>query len=148
MGAFSRSFHFTSFRASAVGCAVASLRDSKQLTISPIATHSRVCQIGGVLVSFVVRPRRCDFERPVRRSKFMKPFLVWFLWLGLGAVVGASGVHAQTGREKGGHELELWTGGGHGVKGVASDTGVWTVGGRYGWGLTDPLRPGLLRGDF
>jgi lipid A 3-O-deacylase len=78
----------------------------------------------------------------------MKPFLVWFLSLGLVAVVGASAVQAQTGPEKGGHELELWTGGGHGVKGVASDTGVWTVGGRYGWVLTDPLGPGFLRGKF
>ena len=78
----------------------------------------------------------------------MKPFLVWFLSLGLFAVVGASAVQAQTGPEKGGHELELWSGGGHGVKGVASDTGVWTVGGRYGWVLTDPLGPGFLRGKF
>jgi len=53
----------------------------------------------------------------------MKPFLVWFLSLGLFAVVGASAVQAQSGPEKGGHELELWTGGGHGVKGVASDAG-------------------------
>src|SRR5467141_2547031 len=148
MGAFSHNFPFTSFRASAVGYAVPSFRDSKQLRISPIAAHSRVCQIGGVLVSFVVRPRRCDFERPVRRSKFMKAFLVCFLSLGLFAHVGVSAAHAQTGPEKGGHELELWTGGGHGVKGVASDTGLWTVGGRYGWVLTDPLGPGCLRGKF
>jgi lipid A 3-O-deacylase len=78
----------------------------------------------------------------------MKPLLLWFLSIGLFAAAGASAVHAQTGPERGGHELELWTGGGHGVKGVASDTGVWTVGGRYGWVLTDPRGPGFLRGNF
>ena len=78
----------------------------------------------------------------------MKPLLVWFLSWGLFALGGASTVRAQVGPEKGGHELELWTGGGHGVKGVGSDTGVWTVGGRYGWVLTGPRGPGLLRGKF
>jgi hypothetical protein len=78
----------------------------------------------------------------------MKPLLAWFLLLGLFATAGSSAVHAQAGPEKGGNEVELWTGGGHGVKGVASDTGVWTVGGRYGWVLTAPRGPGFLRGKF
>ena len=78
----------------------------------------------------------------------MKPRLVWFLLLGMFTAPGASAVHAQDGPEKGGHELELWTGGGHGVKGITSDTGVWTVGGRYGWVLTGPMGPGFLRGNF
>jgi hypothetical protein len=78
----------------------------------------------------------------------MKPLLVWFLSLGLFAAGGASAVHAQDGPEKGGHELELWTGGGHSIKGVTSDIGVWTVGGRYGWVLSDSLGPGFLRGKF
>ncbi len=78
----------------------------------------------------------------------MKPLLVWFLLFGLFASVGASAVRAQAGPEKGGHELEVWTGGGYGVKGVASNTGVWTVGGRYGWVLTDSRGPGFLRGKF
>jgi lipid A 3-O-deacylase len=78
----------------------------------------------------------------------MKQLLVWFVSWILLAICGVSALHAQTGPEKGGHELELWTGGGHGVKGVASDTGVWTVGGRYGWVLTNPRGPGFLRGKF
>jgi hypothetical protein len=78
----------------------------------------------------------------------MKLLLVWFLSLGLFATVDASAVQAQTGPEKGGHELELWTGGGHSVKGVASNTGVWTLGGRYGWVLTDSRGPGFLSGKF
>ena len=78
----------------------------------------------------------------------MKPLLLYFLSLGLFAAVCASAVHAQDGPENGGHELELWTGGGHSIKGVTSDTGVWTVGGRYGWVLTDSHGPSFLRGKF
>jgi hypothetical protein len=83
----------------------------------------------------------------MRKTIFMKVFRVWLLLLG-SAALGASGAHAQDGPEKGGHELEIWTSGGHSVKGVASDIGVWTVGGRYGWILTRPRGPGFLRGNF
>jgi lipid A 3-O-deacylase len=55
---------------------------------------------------------------------------------------------AQAGPEQGGHELQLWTGGGHGLNGSTSDSGVWNVGARYGWILTSPHGPGLLRGQF
>jgi hypothetical protein len=55
---------------------------------------------------------------------------------------------AQSEPEAGGHELQLWTGGGHGLNGSTSDTGVWNVGVRYGWVLTDPVGPGPLRGRF
>ena len=55
---------------------------------------------------------------------------------------------AQSGPEGGGHELQLWTGGGHGLNGSTSDTGVWNIGARYGWVLTDPAGPGPLRGRF
>ena len=34
------------------------------------------------------------------------------------------------------------------MKGPTLDTGVWTVGGRYGWVLTAPRGPGFLRGKF
>jgi lipid A 3-O-deacylase len=78
----------------------------------------------------------------------MKPILVWFLLCGSFVIGGASAVHAQAGPEKGGHELELWTGGGHGTNGITSDTGVWTAGARYGWVLTGPRGPGFLRGKF
>jgi len=55
---------------------------------------------------------------------------------------------AQAGPEDGGHELQIWTGGGHGLNGSTSDTGVWNVGARYGWILTAPHGPGFLRGQF
>jgi hypothetical protein len=70
---------------------------------------------------------------------------VWLVLMTLASVPGARG---QAGPEAGGHELEVWTGGGHGVKGVASDTGVWNLGLRYGWILTEPHGPGFLRGRF
>ena len=55
---------------------------------------------------------------------------------------------AQARPEKGGHDLQLWTGGGHGLNSVTSDTSVWNVGVRYGWVLTNPHGPGFLRGRF
>jgi hypothetical protein len=57
-------------------------------------------------------------------------------------------VCAQAGPQGGGHEIELWTGGGHGLNGSTSDTGVFNVGVRYGWILTAPHGPGFLRGQF
>jgi hypothetical protein len=60
----------------------------------------------------------------------------------------ASLARAQAGPGEGSHELEVWTGGGHGLNGSTSDTGVWNVGGRYGWILTGPVGPGFLRGRF
>lgn len=50
--------------------------------------------------------------------------------------------------EKGSHELQLWTGGGHSVPGGTSRTGLFNFGARYGWILTKPWGPGLLRGSF
>lgn len=64
------------------------------------------------------------------------------------ALLCASQAGAQTELEDASHELQVWTGGGHGINGSASDTGVWDVGGRYGWILTDPAGPGFLRGRF
>jgi Lipid A 3-O-deacylase (PagL) len=50
--------------------------------------------------------------------------------------------------EEGGHEIEVWTGGGHSVPGGTKDTGVWNLGVRYGWILTKPHGPGFLKGRF
>jgi lipid A 3-O-deacylase len=55
---------------------------------------------------------------------------------------------AQSRPEKGSHELQLWTGGGHSVPGGTSNTGVFNVGARYGWILTGPHGPGFLRGNI
>ena len=58
------------------------------------------------------------------------------------------GAEAQSGPENGGRELQVWTGGGHGLNGSTSDMGVWNLGARYGWVLTNDVGPGLLRGRF
>lgn len=50
--------------------------------------------------------------------------------------------------EDGGHEIQLWTGGGPSVAGGTSDTAVWNIGLRYGWILTRPHGPGFLKGRF
>lgn len=64
----------------------------------------------------------------------------------LAALVSAPFAHAQAGPVEGGHELQVWTGGGHGTNGSQSSDGVWNVGLRYGLILTAPHGPGFLRG--
>ena len=68
-----------------------------------------------------------------------------FLWL---FVICSTCVFAQNRLEDGGHELQVWTGGGHSVPGGTSDTSVWNAGLRYGWILTTPHGPGFLKGRF
>jgi hypothetical protein len=55
---------------------------------------------------------------------------------------------AQDSPEYGGHEIQVWTGGGLSVSGGTQDTSVWNAGVRYGWILTDPHGPGFLNGRF
>jgi hypothetical protein len=55
---------------------------------------------------------------------------------------------AQDRPEYGGHEFEVWTGGGHSVAGGTKDTNEWNAGVRYGWILTEPHLPGPLCGRF
>ena len=55
---------------------------------------------------------------------------------------------AQVRPEEGGHEVQIWTGGGPSVAGGTKETGVWNAGLRYGWILTSPHGPGFLNGRF
>lgn len=55
---------------------------------------------------------------------------------------------AQTGPEQGGHEVQVWAGGGHSVPGGRGNIGAFNLGLRYGWILTGPHLPGFLRGRF
>ena len=57
-------------------------------------------------------------------------------------------LRAQSGPARGGHELQVWSGGGHATNGSQSGDGVFNVGARYGWILTEPHGPGLLRGHL
>lgn len=68
--------------------------------------------------------------------------------LGAALAVCSCNGSAQARPEDGGHEIQLWTGGGHSVAGGTSNTGVWNVGLRYGWILTRPHGPGFLKGRF
>ena len=61
--------------------------------------------------------------------------------------VSSSGF-AQAAPEKGGSELQVWTGGGHSVPGGRGDIGAFNAGLRYGWILTGPHFPSFLRGRF
>lgn len=69
--------------------------------------------------------------------------LAWFF-----ALIGSATLRAQAGPQQGGHELQIWTGGGHGTNGSQSGDGVFNIGARYGWILTDAHGPGFLRGRF
>ena len=50
--------------------------------------------------------------------------------------------------EESSREWQVWTGGGHGINGSQSSTGVWNLGLRYGLILTAPHGPGFLRGQL
>jgi len=62
------------------------------------------------------------------------------------AFLNVPAVRAQAGPVEGGHELQVWTGGGHGINGTQSGDSVWNVGFRYGLILTAPHGAGFLRG--
>jgi hypothetical protein len=64
----------------------------------------------------------------------------------LAALFNVPAVRAQAGPVEGQHEIQVWTGGGFGIKGNQSGDGVMNVGLRYGWILTAPHGPGFLRG--
>jgi hypothetical protein len=63
-------------------------------------------------------------------------------------LLGCLAAVAQDGPEKDGHEIQVWMGGGHSVSGGTKNTGVFNLGLRYGWILTDPHGPGFLKGRF
>ena len=55
---------------------------------------------------------------------------------------------AQSTPEESSREWQVWTGGGHGINGTQSGTGVWNLGLRYGLLLTSPHGPSFLRGQL
>ena len=85
-----------------------------------------------------------------RESQWPYDVVISFLLLFVLATTGAGRAVAQdeAGPESGGHEVQLWAGGGHSVPGGTQHTGIFDVGLRYGWVLTDPHLPGFLRGRF
>ena len=100
-------------------------------------------------------PHLCYFDAAgysVRVSRFkgssVNRFLTVLLAIGFWSLLVAPAIQAQAGPASGEHELQVWTGGGHGLNGSTSDTGIWNLGARYGWVLTNPIGPGPLRGRF
>jgi lipid A 3-O-deacylase len=71
-------------------------------------------------------------------------------WLLLSLIlIAATGLSwSQTGPEEGGHEVQVWAGGGHSVPGGTSQTEAFDAGLRYGWVITGAHLPGFLRGRF
>lgn len=64
------------------------------------------------------------------------------------AFMCCSSVFGQIRPQDGGHEIQLWAGGGHGTNGSTSSDGVFNAGARFGWILTKAHGPGFLRGKF
>ena len=64
----------------------------------------------------------------------------------VGLSVCAPAAYAQAGPVEGQHEIQFWSGGGHGTNGSQSSDVVWNLGFRYGLILTAPHGPGFLRG--
>jgi|SRR5262245_52507506 len=83
-------------------------------------------------------PALCQFRRDLLLLLSLLPLFLF----------SSRPAHAQQGPEDGGHEIQLWTGGGYTVPGGTKDTGVWNLGLRYGWILCRPHGPGLLKGRF
>jgi len=61
---------------------------------------------------------------------------------------GSAPAFAQAAPEQGGHEVQVWAGGGHSVPGGTKNTSAFNLGLRYGWIITGPHLPGFLRGRF
>jgi Lipid A 3-O-deacylase (PagL) len=74
--------------------------------------------------------------------------LFWLVLIALMSFAGTSRVYAQPSPENSSHEWQVWTGGGHGINGNQSGTGIWNLGLRYGLILTSPHGPGFLRGQL
>jgi hypothetical protein len=74
------------------------------------------------------------------RSFLMFSFLI--------ATAGLAFGQDAPGPEEGGHEVQVWAGGGHSVPGGTQDTETFDAGLRYGWVITGPHWPGILRGRF
>ena len=85
----------------------------------------------------VARIKELEGDTAVKRPLVAVVFVLFLI---------APSVRAQAGPVEGGHELQVWTGGGHGITGSQSGDGVWNAGFRYGLVLTKPHGPGFLRG--
>jgi len=88
--------------------------------------------------------RLCVVRRELVRRRIVFASVVGLL----AALTGARALRAQGSPENSSREIQIWTGGGHGINGSQSDTGVWNLGLRYGLILTSPHGPGFLKGQL
>jgi hypothetical protein len=72
----------------------------------------------------------------------------FLIYLITSLLIGSCLCLGQAGPEQGGHEIQVWAGGGHSVSGGRGNIGAFNAGLRYGWILTGPHLPGFLRGRF
>ena len=105
------------------------------------AVHAVIHLSPNSISSVAAGIRQCKFRETVH-ALGMKRLTI------LGLLLCCSLAIAQTRIEDGGHEIQIWTAGGHSVPGGTSDTGIWNLGARYGWILTKPHGPGFLKGRF
>src|SRR5690349_7537445 len=83
-----------------------------------------------------------------QRKPSTRTIALWSLFSTLFVAGSAPPAHAPGGPETGGNEIAIWPAGRHGTNGITQHTGLWSAGFRYGWVLTEPHGPGLLRGRF
>ncbi|HET7441834.1 MAG TPA: acyloxyacyl hydrolase [Terriglobales bacterium] len=75
-------------------------------------------------------------------------WITWVLRITLLLAICPGASLAQGSPQAGGHEFQMWVGGGPSVAGGTSNTSVFNAGLRYGWVLTEPHGPGFLKGSF
>lgn len=119
-------------------CLLCALRE----TLAIFAVEGFTANVATPIVTAPALPVSFRAALKFIKQKSMNKIIVAMLLL------SASAAWAQVRPEDGGHELQLWSGGGHSVSGGFTDTGVWNVGFRYGWILTPPHGPGFLKGRF
>ncbi|MCU1300155.1 MAG: hypothetical protein JWQ87_439 [Candidatus Sulfotelmatobacter sp.] len=85
-----------------------------------------------------------------RTNGLSSVFLVPLFFLSSFVIVAAGSGLAQdqAGPEEDAREVQVWAGGGHSVPGGTQRTNVFDLGFRFGWVITGPHLPGLLRGRF
>ena len=72
----------------------------------------------------------------------------WFLVFSIVGTARTTFAQDAAGPVEGGNEVQVWAGGGHSVPGGTQHTEAFNLGFRYGWVITGPHWPGILRGRF
>ncbi len=81
-------------------------------------------------------------------GRVRRPVAVVVFALALAGAAARGQSVAEPTPQKGGSEIQVWTGAGHSALNGVGATGVWNAGLRYGWILTNARGPGFLRGRF